>query len=66
MQSIALGGAIVTGSLARKRRLKLEQLNIKLRQVNAELMKRHSPAVSLVQPHLPGLSLQKLVELVCI
>ncbi|KAK9817394.1 hypothetical protein WJX74_009113 [Apatococcus lobatus] len=44
VQSVALGGAIFTGSLARERRLKLEQLNIKLRQVNAELIKRHSQA----------------------
>ena len=50
MQSIALGGAIVTGTLARERRLKLEQLNSKLRQVNSELIKRHSQAVSILQP----------------
>ena len=54
MQSIALGGAIVTGTLARERRLKLQQLNSKLRQVNSELIKRHSQAVSILQPDSPS------------
>ncbi|KAK9863981.1 hypothetical protein WJX84_011072 [Apatococcus fuscideae] len=42
VQAVALVGATVTGSLARRRRLKLEQLNVKLRQVNAQLMKRRA------------------------
>jgi len=40
VQSIALVGAVVGGFLARKRRFDLEQLNLKLRQINYELRKK--------------------------
>ena len=40
MQAFALVGCLVTGTLARRRRLEVEGLNNRLRQINAELMKR--------------------------
>ena len=40
LQSLALVGAVVGGFLARKRRFDMEQLNLKLRQINAELRKK--------------------------
>ncbi|GMH44019.1 hypothetical protein BSKO_11953 [Bryopsis sp. KO-2023] len=40
VQSIALVGAIVGGVLARGRRVQLEKMNVKLREVNSELRKR--------------------------
>ncbi len=46
MQALGLIGATVTGTLARKRRLKLERLNRKLRKVNSQLMKRRAEEVS--------------------
>ena len=49
MQAFALVGCFVTGTLARRRRLEVEGLNHRLRQINAELMKRGTvevPSVS--------------------
>lgn len=41
-QGVALVGALVGGTLARKRRLELQGLNVRLRQINSELRKRTS------------------------
>lgn len=40
MQAFALAGCLVTGTLARRRRLEVEGLNARLRQINSELLKR--------------------------
>lgn len=40
MQAFALVGCLVTGTLARRRRLEVLGLNSRLRQINTELMKR--------------------------
>ncbi|CAK0782941.1 hypothetical protein CVIRNUC_006136 [Coccomyxa viridis] len=40
LQAFALVGCLVTGTLARRRRLEVEGLNNRLRQINTELMKR--------------------------
>ncbi len=53
MQAFALAGCLVTGTLARRRRLEVEGLNARLRQINAELLKRGTVEV----PPIPPLSL---------
>ena len=40
LQAFALVGCLVTGTLARRRRIEVEGLNNRLRQINGELMKR--------------------------
>lgn len=45
MQGISLIGAIVAGIVARNRRQELLDLNLKLRQINAELRKRTTGGV---------------------
>ena len=45
-QAFALVGCLVTGTLARRRRLEVEGLNNRLRQINTELMKRGTVEVS--------------------
>ncbi len=39
-QAVALVGCLVTGTLARRRRLEVEGLNNRLRQITSELLKR--------------------------
>ena len=62
MQAFALVGCLVTGTLARRRRLEVEGLNNRLRQINAELMKRgtvevpHPPAMLVEDPHAKPLN----------
>ena len=46
-QAFALVGCLVTGTLARRRRLEVEGLNNRLRQINTELMKRGTVEVSM-------------------
>ena len=46
LQAFALVGCLVTGTLARRRRLEVEGLNNRLRQINTELMKRGTVEVS--------------------
>jgi hypothetical protein len=41
-QAVALVGCLVTGTLARKRRMKVDALNSRLRQINSELRRRTS------------------------
>ncbi|KAK9842212.1 hypothetical protein WJX81_000803 [Elliptochloris bilobata] len=41
-QAVALLGCLVTGTLARKRRMKVDALNSRLRQINTELRRRTS------------------------
>ena len=48
LQGLALVGAMVTGVLARKRRVEMEHLNAKLRHINAEL-RRQREEVSDIQ-----------------
>ena len=45
LKGLTLVGALVGGVLARKRRQELVELNLKLRQINAELRKRASGGV---------------------
>ena len=52
LQAFALIGCLVTGTLARRRRLEVEGLNHRLRQLNAALMIRGSVEVK-VLPLLP-------------
>ena len=41
-QAVALLGCLVTGTLARQRRMKVDALNSRLRQINTELRRRTS------------------------
>ena len=52
-QAFALVGCLVTGTLARRRRLEVEGLNNRLRLINTELMKRGTVEVSMGAPS-PG------------
>ena len=50
-QAVALLGCLVTGTLARQRRMKVDALNSRLRQINTELRRRTSVEAS----HAPKL-----------
>ena len=54
LQAFALVGCLVTGTLARRRRLEVEGLNGRLRQINAELLKRGTVEVSSLPLTVPG------------
>ena len=41
-QAVALLGCLVTGTLARRRRIRVDALNSRLRQINTELRRRTS------------------------
>ena len=45
VQAFALVGCLVTGTLARRRRIEVEGLNNRLRQINSELLQRSSVEV---------------------
>lgn len=45
-QTVALVGCLVTGTLARRRRLEVEGLLTRLRQINSELLKRNTVEVA--------------------
>ncbi|GAB4821511.1 hypothetical protein N2152v2_008557 [Parachlorella kessleri] len=56
LQGMALIGAVVTGVLARRRREEMEQLNAKLRHINAELRRQREEALRIdgVAEEVPG------------
>ena len=49
-QAVALLGCLVTGTLARQRRMKVDALNSRLRQINTELRRRTSVEACQAQP----------------
>lgn len=55
-QAFALVGCLVTGTLARRRRIEVEGLNNRLRQINSELLQRSSVEVCHLIPRRASLS----------
>jgi len=67
-QAVALVGCLVTGTLARKRRMKVDALNSRLRQINSELRRRTSVEARPASPHVhacPAAAHRSQLRLAC-